>query len=118
WRILIGGKTIVGALLGGWVGVALAKRRLGIGHPSGDVYVFPVILGMCVGRVGCFLAGLEDHTYGIATSLPWGVNFGDGISRHPTQLYEIVFLLAVAGVFFWRIKTARQQGCMFSQFVF
>ena len=118
WRILIGGKTIVGALLGGWVGVALAKRRLGIGHPSGDVYVFPVILGICVGRVGCFLAGLEDHTYGIATSLPWGVNFGDGILRHPTQLYEIVFLLAVAGLFLWRLKTGRQQGCMFSQFVF
>jgi prolipoprotein diacylglyceryltransferase len=118
WHILIGGKTIVGALLGGWVGVTLTKRRLGIGYPTGDVYVFPLILGMCIGRGGCFLAGLDDHTYGIATSLPWGVNFGDGISRHPTQLYEIVFLLVVAGLFGWRIKTDRQCGCMFSQFVF
>jgi 7,8-dihydro-6-hydroxymethylpterin dimethyltransferase len=118
WRILIGGKTIVGALLGGWAGVTLAKNKLGIGHPSGDVYVFPLILGMCVGRVGCFLAGLEDHTYGTATSLPWGVDFGDGIARHPAQLYEIVFLLTVAGWFIWRVKTGRQGGCMFSQFVF
>jgi 7,8-dihydro-6-hydroxymethylpterin dimethyltransferase len=118
WRIFIGGKTIVGAVLGGWAGVALAKTKLGISHPSGDVYVFPLILGICVGRVGCFLAGLGDHTYGLATSLPWGVDFGDGIVRHPTQLYEILFLVALAGLFVWRITTGRQRGCMFSQFVF
>lgn len=104
--------------MGGWAGVTLAKRKLGIGHPSGDVYVFPVILGMCVGRIGCFLAGLEDHTYGIATRLPWGVDFGDGISHHPTQLYEIAFLVALAGWFMWRIKTGQQWGGMFSQFLF
>ncbi|MFI5380119.1 MAG: prolipoprotein diacylglyceryl transferase family protein [Tepidisphaerales bacterium] len=102
WRILIGGKTIVGAILGGWVGVELVKRRLGLSHPSGDIYVFPVILGMCIGRVGCFFGGLDDHTYGIATSVPWGVDFGDGIRRHPTQLYEVVFLMATAGVLAWR----------------
>ena len=117
WRILLGGKTIVGAILGGWVGVQIAKLSLRIAYPSGDVYVFPVILGMCIGRVGCFLAGLEDHTYGIATGLPWGVDFGDGISRHPTQLYEAAFLLATGGFFLWRILTHRQRGCMFSQFV-
>jgi len=118
WHILIGGKTIVGAILGGWVGVEIAKRFLRIGHPSGDIYVFPTLLGMCIGRVGCFLEGLDDHTCGTATGLPWGVDFGDGISRHPTQLYEIVFLLALAGIFAWRMRTGRQRGCMFSQFVF
>ena len=118
WHVLIGGKTIVGALLGGWVGVELAKRRMGLAHPSGDIYVFPVILGICIGRVGCFLAGLDDHTYGIATALPWGVDFGDGIRRHPTQLYEIAFLVALAGVFLWRLRSHRQRGCMFSQFLF
>lgn len=118
WRILIGGKTIVGAVLGGWTGVSLAKKRLGISHPSGDIYVFPLIVGMCIGRVGCFLAGLDDHTYGIPTSWPWGVNFGDGAPRHPTQLYEILFLLALGTWFLWRMNSGRQQGCMFSQFVF
>ena len=51
---------------------------------------------MAVGRIGCFLTGLDDHTYGVATSLPWGVDFGDGIRRHPTQLYDIIFLTALA----------------------
>lgn len=115
--VLLGGKTIVGALMGGWIGVSLAKRRMGLQDGTGNVYVFPVILGMCIGRVGCFLAGLADHTYGNATTLPWGVNFGDGISRHPTQLYEIAFLLGIAGLFVWRIRTGRQKGCMFAQFL-
>ena len=118
WRMLIGAKTMVGALVGGWVGVTLAKRKLGIRHYTGDVYVFPLILGICLGRTGGFFAGLEDHSYGVATALPWGVDFGDGIIRHPTQLYEIAFLLAVAGWFFWRLKTGRQAGCMVGQLVF
>lgn len=92
----IGGKTIVGGLLGGWAGVEIAKRIVGVRHSTGDTFVFPLIVGMAVGRVGCFLTGLEDHTYGLATTLPWGVNFGDGIFRHPTQLYDIVFLVALA----------------------
>jgi prolipoprotein diacylglyceryltransferase len=46
-----------------------------------------------VGRIGCFLTGLADNTYGTPTGLPWGVDFGDRIHRHPTQLYEIAFLM-------------------------
>jgi uncharacterized radical SAM superfamily Fe-S cluster-containing enzyme/prolipoprotein diacylglyceryltransferase len=118
WRVIFGAKTIVGALLGGWIGVEIAKRRLGIAHPTGDIYVFPLIAGMCIGRIGCFLNGLEDHTYGLATALPWGVDFGDGVRRHPAQLYEIAFLLCIAAFFAWRIKTLRQRGCMFSHFMF
>lgn len=94
WRHLIEGKSIIGALLGGVLGVETAKRIAHLTDSSGDAFVLPLTVGMCIGRVGCFLAGLPDHTYGTPTSLPWGVDFGDGISRHPTQIYEIVFLLA------------------------
>ncbi|MDQ3440539.1 MAG: prolipoprotein diacylglyceryl transferase, partial [Planctomycetota bacterium] len=62
---VLGGKTIVGGLLGGWAGVEIAKRRLHVAHSTGDVYAFPLILGMSLGRVGCFLTGLTDHTYGV-----------------------------------------------------
>jgi prolipoprotein diacylglyceryltransferase len=90
------GKTIVGGLLGGWIGVELAKKRMRIEHSTGDATVYPLLLGMAVGRIGCFLTGLTDHTYGVATSLPWAVDFGDGIARHPAQLYDIVFLGVLA----------------------
>lgn len=91
----VGGKTIVGALAGGLLTVELIKRNIGLRVSTGDLYAIPLAAGIAIGRVGCFLTGLPDNTYGTATNLPWGVNFGDGIPRHPTQIYEIVFLLAL-----------------------
>jgi phosphatidylglycerol:prolipoprotein diacylglycerol transferase len=87
----MGNKTIVGGMLGGLIGVELTKKRIGVTTSSGDLMVYPLILAMIIGRTGCFLAGLEDGTYGVATNLPWGINFGDGVYRHPTNLYEILF---------------------------
>ncbi len=93
---LLGGKTIVGGLLGGWTGVELAKKICRVARSTGDTFVWPLALGTAIGRLGCFFTGLDDHTYGIATSLPWGVDFGDGVARHPTQLYESIFVLLLA----------------------
>jgi prolipoprotein diacylglyceryltransferase len=95
---LLGGKTIVGGLLGGWAGIEFAKARLGLTRSTGDRFVWPLALGTAIGRLGCFFTGLDDHTYGIATTLPWGVDFGDGLTRHPTQLYEGTFVLVLATV--------------------
>ena len=122
-RAWLGGKTIVGGLLGGWIGVEIAKKRLGIKRSTGDLFVFPLIVGMSIGRIGCFLTGLEDHTYGVATSLPWGVDFGDGIRRHPTQIYDIVVLVAMACVFLIRSRRSHShhnssgEGRMFRWFM-
>lgn len=87
----MGNTTIVGGLLGGLIGVELTKKKIGITVSSGDLMVYPLILAMIIGRTGCFLAGLDDGTYGVASNLPWAINFGDGIRRHPTNLYEIAF---------------------------
>jgi len=80
-------------MLGGLIGVELVKKKIGVTASSGDLMVYPLILAMIIGRTGCFLAGLDDGTYGIATKLPWGIDFGDGIHRYPTNLYEIIFWL-------------------------
>ena len=93
---LLGGKTIVGGLLGGWAGVELAKKITRVTRSTGDVFIWPLALGTAIGRIGCFLTGLADRTYGVATALPWGVDFGDGVRRHPTQLYESLFVLTLA----------------------
>ena len=85
----MGGKTIVGALIFGLISVELMKRYIGVRQSTGDLYAIPLALGIAIGRIGCFLTGLSDNTYGTPTTLPWAVNFGDGIPRHPTQLYEI-----------------------------
>ncbi|HBL12650.1 MAG TPA: diacylglyceryl transferase [Cyanobacteria bacterium UBA11162] len=111
--LLVQGKTIVGALLGGLIGVELTKKLLGIKRSTGDVFVYPLILGTAVGRIGCFLTGLSDRTYGIATTLPWGVDFGDGIYRHPTQIYEIIFLLVLIVFLQVRSRYQREEGDLF-----
>lgn len=94
FQLLWGGKTIVGGLLGGLIGVELTKRWVGWKQSTGDDFVYPLVLGLVLGRIGCFLTGLDDHTYGTPTTWISGVDFGDGINRHPTQLYEILFLIA------------------------
>lgn len=114
-RTFLAGKTIVGGLLGGLAGVELTKLALGERRSTGDLLVLPLCLGMSIGRVGCFLAGLADHTVGVATSLPWGVDFGDGIPRHPTQLYEIGVLAMIAA---WASRrTPVRDGDLFKGFL-
>jgi phosphatidylglycerol:prolipoprotein diacylglycerol transferase len=115
-RTWLGGKTIVGGLLGGWAGVEIAKKFLGIRHSTGDAFVYPLIVGMCIGRVGCFLTGLDDHTHGVHTSLPWAVNFGDG-PRHPTQVYEIIFLLVLGVALLARSRASQRNGELFRLFM-
>jgi phosphatidylglycerol:prolipoprotein diacylglycerol transferase len=113
WRHLLGGKSIVGGLLGGLVGVETTKHALGQSASTGDDFVLPLAVGIAIGRLGCFFAGLADHTYGIATSLPWAVDFGDGVPRHPTQLYEIAFVLAWTALLRWRRTPAWRTGDLF-----
>jgi phosphatidylglycerol:prolipoprotein diacylglycerol transferase len=96
----VGGKTIVGALAFGLIAVELMKRFIGLRTSTGDLYAIPLALGIALGRIGCFLTGLSDNTCGTPTTLPWGINFGDGIPRHPTQLYEIAFLLVLIPVLY------------------
>ena len=107
---LMGGKTIVGALVFGLAGVELMKRYIGLEQSTGDLYAIPLALGIAVGRIGCFLTGLPDNTYGVATSLPWGVDFGDGLRRHPTQLYETAFLLLIAPILYRIMKSIRRMA--------
>ena len=112
-----GGKTIVGGLLGGWVAVEWMKKRRGIRSRTGDLFAIPLCLGIAVGRIGCFWAGLADDTYGKPTSLPWAVDFGDGIGRHPTQAYEVLFLVVLALVLRWFSSRPHAHGSIFRVFM-
>lgn len=117
WRHLLEGKTIVGALLGGLACVELVKRAIGARGSSGDAFALPLIAGIAIGRIGCFLSGLDDHTYGNPTSLPWAIDFGDGMRRHPTQLYEIAFLTALGLLLHWRRHAVDRSGDRFRAFM-
>jgi len=119
---LLGGKTIVGALIGGLIAVELIKRNIGIHRSTGDLFAIPLALGIAIGRIGCFLTGLSDNTYGTVTPLPWGLDFGDGVRRHPTQLYEMIFLLMLVPLLYWVTQQVKlgarfQSGDVFKVFM-
>ncbi len=81
-------KSLIGGLAGGIVEVEWFKKYRGIRGSTGVIFVPGFAFGVALGRLGCFYGGLEDFTYGIPSSVPWALDFGDGIPRHPVQLYE------------------------------
>jgi phosphatidylglycerol:prolipoprotein diacylglycerol transferase len=108
------GKSLIGALAGGYLGTVLAKRAFGYTRSTGDCYVLAIPVATAIGRVGCFLSELP---LGIPTTLPWGVSVsaeaaaafarcpGCELPMHPSMLYEIVFnLVAVALIVRYRAR--------------
>jgi len=87
-------RSVEGAIAGGIIAIELYKLRRGISLRTGARFALPLAVGIAVGRIGCYFAGMNDFTYGTPTTLPWGHDFGDGVARHPVQLYES---MAMAG---------------------
>jgi phosphatidylglycerol---prolipoprotein diacylglyceryl transferase len=111
-------KTVVGGFLGGLFGVELLKKFIGERKASGDLFVFPMLLALIIGRIGCFSMGVYEETYGLPTSLFTGMNLGDSVPRHPVTLYEIGFLFL-----FWMLlyqiqkQVLLQNGALFKLFM-
>jgi prolipoprotein diacylglyceryltransferase len=102
------GHSIAGAIAGGIVAVEIYKWVRGIRGSTGLPFVAPLALGIAIGRLGCFLAGLPDYTYGSPASVPWAADFGDGIPRHPVQLYESVSMLLFLAFWLRALYTRNQ----------
>lgn len=81
-------RSVEGALAGGILAIELYKLTAGIALRTGARFALPLAVGIAIGRLGCYFAGLDDFTYGTPTALPIGHDFGDGLLRHPVQLYE------------------------------
>jgi prolipoprotein diacylglyceryltransferase len=111
--------SVAGALAGGIVGVELYKAARGIAVSTGAIWVGPLALGIASGRWGCLFAGLPDETYGVPTGLPWGVDLGDGVPRHPVQVYESLAMLFFLTFYLVALarRTAWTRGRAFYLFV-
>ncbi len=101
WVHFFANKSIAGGLLGGLWGVEIIKKIIGENRRSGDLFVFPILLAMVIGRLGCLSMGVYEDVFGKPTSFFTGMNLGDGIRRHPLMLYELIYL-----VFTWRVLAA------------
>ncbi|UCG54364.1 MAG: prolipoprotein diacylglyceryl transferase [Dehalococcoidia bacterium] len=105
---IIGGEglTIYGAILGAVLGTWIYSRFRPFNYGFGADLVAPgIILAQIIGRIGCFLNGC-CHGPEASTSLPWGITYTHpncaaditNIPVHPTQLYEIIFLVFLFGI--------------------
>ncbi len=103
WIILATGKSITGALLGGYAGVEIAKRLLGYRGVTGDWFALIAPLGIMLGRIGCVLHGC---CLGVACQPAWfTVSDATGVARWPAAQAEFIFnalALAVLGLMRWR----------------
>ena len=91
------GRSILGGLVTATICVEIYKLKHGIRTATGAIFAVPFAFALALGRIGCYQSGLDDFTAGTPTELAWGIDFGDGIRRHPVQLYESFAMLATGG---------------------
>ncbi|NEX92015.1 prolipoprotein diacylglyceryl transferase family protein [Caulobacter sp. 17J65-9] len=91
--------SVAGGLVGAIAAVELYKLMRGIRGSTGVVFVGSFALGVVIGRMGCLFSGLADRTYGTPTALPWAVDLGDGVGRHPVQVYEALAMALFLAVY-------------------
>lgn len=113
-------KSMIGGIIGAIFAAEIFKFFSGIHRSTGLYFIPGLVILIVIGRIGCFLAGLPDFTYGVETSLPWGVDFGDGIRRHPVQLYESFAMMLFLFIFLsgYRQRPELWQRCGFYFFIF
>ena len=117
---IIGGEglTIYGAILGAVLGTWIYSKFRPFNYGYGADLVAPgIILAQAIGRIGCTINGC---CYGTATSLPWAIGYthpnsvGFGASGvHPTQVYEIIFLLILFGIIMLLKGRLKPDGSLF-----
>ncbi|MDI9309349.1 MAG: prolipoprotein diacylglyceryl transferase [Limnohabitans sp.] len=110
-------KTVAGGFFGGLFGVELIKKIIGEKKASGDLYVYPILVALIIGRIGCFGMGITEPTFGLETSFFTGMDLGDGKLRHPVALYEIFFCFILLFLFYSIRKIDLVNGDRFKLFM-
>ena len=105
------GRSIVGALAGAIAAIEIFKWWRGITGSTGLIFVPAFATSVVVGRWGCFLSALTTRPMASPTQLPWGHDFGDGIARHPVQLYESFAMLGFLGLALVLIGRRNRSSC-------
>jgi len=117
--LILSGRTITGGLIGGTISILYIKKKLNIKDKKGNLFAPAIAIGVAIGRIGCLLRGC---CYGIATNSKYGIDFGDGILRHPTQIYEIIFMSIMFIYLMYKRKNAKAGQLFFilmnSYFIF
>jgi phosphatidylglycerol:prolipoprotein diacylglycerol transferase len=111
WLRLATGKSILGALAGGYAGVELAKRWVGYRGMTGDWFALIAPVGIILGRIGCWSHGC---CVGCACGPHWfTLRDVAGMERWPAVPVEILFNVGVIAVFLVLRRLGRCRGQLF-----
>lgn len=117
FRIWEGGIAIMGAVIGGMIGSAIALHRAGqrMG-PFADAVAPTLLIAQAMGRFGNWF---NQELFGKSTTLPWGLEIDDrhlpagyasGTLFHPTFLYEVIWNLSMAFIIIALDKRVKFKG--------
>ena len=105
WLALLTGKSVLGALPGGYAGVEFAKWRLGYRERTGDWFAAYAPAGILLGRVGCLFQGCCLGAR-CDTAAWWTLRDRAGVPRWPAVPVEMGFN-ALALLAFWIMRRRR-----------
>jgi len=101
WLLWAAGKSVIGALPGGWLGVEAAKRVVGLHTSTGDRFVMLLPPTLFLGRIGCWSAGCCR-----------GVVLDHG-GRWPAVPVEMGFQVLAGIVLWWWTRRGWFRDCRF-----
>ncbi len=118
FKVWEGGLAIYGALIFGAVGVYVGTRKLGLRFLTvADAMAPGILIAQGIGRLGNYF---NKELFGLPTELPWGleipstnpaypVGLPDGLTFHPTFLYELIWNLVGAAALLWLASKLKLQ---------
>lgn len=112
--LLVSGRSIVGALLFGFLFAEAAKPLLHYSLPPNDRFAMLLPFSMGIGRVGCLLSGC---CLGLPWDGPLAITYADHIPRHPAALYEMLFDFAMGFLFMALYRRGLLRGRLFALFL-
>jgi phosphatidylglycerol:prolipoprotein diacylglycerol transferase len=112
FRLQMSGLVFYGAVIVGGIVIILTARLMKMKVLEvADAGGLTLLLGLAIGRVGCFLNGCCG---GKTSGLPWAVTFpGTVESVHPTQIYELILNLIAFGVLLYLSNRLKRHGELF-----
>ena len=109
--LMYSGRSIVGALLFGFLAAEIAKPLMNYQRPPNDRFAILLPFSIAIGRVGCWFAGC-------CLGLPMqSVSAGGATPLHPIPLYEIAFHVTIGAVLVVLYRQRRFQGQLFALFM-
>jgi phosphatidylglycerol:prolipoprotein diacylglycerol transferase len=112
--LLYSGRSIVGALLFGFLAAEVAKPLIGYTRPPNDRFAIVLPFSIAIGRIGCWFAGC---CLGLPIESRHVESFGASLLLHPIPLYEMAFHLSIGTTMVFLYRQRRFKGQLFAMFM-